>query len=53
MNVNESDINHKERKDLSESDYEEDYLQDDIPIDEGGVVTFLTDASQDGAVIFI
>lgn len=34
MNVNESDINQKERKDLSESEYEEDYLQDDIPIDE-------------------
>ena len=28
-------------------------LRDDIPIEEGGVVTFLTDASKDGAVMFI
>jgi len=32
---------------------EREDLRDDIPIDEGGVVTFLTDASKDGAVIFI
>jgi peroxiredoxin family protein len=28
-------------------------LRDDVPIEEGGVVTFLTDASKDGAVVFI
>ena len=28
-------------------------LRDDIPLEEGGVVTFLNDASKDGAVIFI
>ena len=28
-------------------------LRDDIPIEEGGVVTFLNDASKDGAMIFI
>ena len=28
-------------------------LRDDIPLEEGGVVTFLNDASKDGAMIFI
>ena len=28
-------------------------LRDDVPVEEGGIVTFLTDASSDGAVIFI
>ena len=28
-------------------------LRDDIPLEEGGLVTFLSDASKDGAVIFI
>jgi hypothetical protein len=28
-------------------------LRDDIPLEEGGVVTFLNDASNDGAMIFI
>lgn len=28
-------------------------LRDDIPLEEGGLVTFLNDASKDGAVIFI
>ncbi len=28
-------------------------LRDDIPLEEGGVVTFLEDASKDGAMIFI
>lgn len=28
-------------------------LRDDIPVEEGGVVTFLNDASKDGAMIFI
>ena len=28
-------------------------LRDDIPIEEGGVVTFVTDASPDGSILFI
>ena len=32
---------------------EDQPLRDDIPIEEGGVVTFLNDASKDGAMIFI
>lgn len=28
-------------------------LRDDVPIEEGGVVTFLSDASSDGAMLFI
>ncbi len=28
-------------------------LRDDIPLEQGGVVTFLADASKDGAIIFI
>lgn len=28
-------------------------LRDDVPIEEGGVVSFLNDASKDGAVLFI
>jgi peroxiredoxin family protein len=28
-------------------------LRDDVPVEEGGVVTFLGDASKDGAMIFI
>ncbi len=28
-------------------------LREDLPIEEGGVVTFLTDASKDGAMLFI
>ena len=28
-------------------------LREDVPVEEGGIVTFLTDASSDGAVIFI
>lgn len=28
-------------------------LRDDIPIEEGGVVTFVTDASADGAMLFV
>lgn len=28
-------------------------LRDDIPLEEGGVVTFLADASKDGAMLFI
>lgn len=28
-------------------------LRDDIPLEEGGVVTFLNDSSKDGAVIFV
>jgi len=35
-------------RDLTRAD-----LRDDIPIEEGGVVTFLTDASKDGAMVFI
>jgi len=33
MNINKDDINHKKKEKL-ESDYEEDFLQDDIPIDD-------------------
>jgi len=32
---------------------EDEPLRDDIPLEEGGVVTFLNDASKDGAVIFV
>lgn len=32
---------------------EEEPLRDDIPLQKGGVVTFLNDASKDGAVFFI
>lgn len=28
-------------------------LRDDVPIEEGGVVTFLNDASKDGSILFI
>ena len=28
-------------------------IRDDVPVEEGGVVTFLTDASKNGAMIFI
>ncbi len=28
-------------------------LRDDVPIQDGGVVTFLNDASQDGAMLFV
>lgn len=38
---------------LRAHDMNRDQLRDDIPIEEGGVVTFLTDASKDGAMIFI
>ncbi len=34
-------------------DLERGRLRDDVPVEEGGVVTFLTDASRDGAIIFI
>lgn len=30
-----------------------DALRDDIPLQDGGVVTFLNDASQDGAMLFV
>ena len=30
-----------------------DQLRDDIPIHQGGVVTFLNDASRDGAMLFV
>ncbi len=32
---------------------EDEPLRDDIPLEKGGVVTFLVDASKDGAMIFI
>ena len=32
---------------------EELFLRDDVAIEEGGVITFLNDASKDGAVIFV
>ncbi len=32
---------------------EEEPLRDDVPLQKGGVVTFLNDASKDGVVIFI
>ncbi len=32
---------------------EEEPLRDDVPLQKGGVVTFLNDASKDGAVVFI
>ncbi len=32
---------------------EDEPLRNDIPLEEGGVVTFLNDASKDGAVIFV
>ncbi len=32
---------------------EDDGLRDDVPIEAGGVVSFLNDASKDGAVLFI
>ncbi len=30
-----------------------DTLRDDVPIQDGGVVTFLNDASKDGAMVFV
>lgn len=38
---------------LRAMDLERADLRDDIPVDLGGVVTFLGDASKDGAVVFI
>ena len=38
---------------LRAHDMSRDQLRDDVPIEEGGVVTFVTDASKDGAMIFI
>ncbi len=32
---------------------ERDSLRDDVPIQDGGVVTFLNDASRDGAMLFV
>ncbi len=32
---------------------EGELLRDDIPLEQGGVVTFLADASKDGAMLFI
>ncbi len=38
---------------LRAMDLEEKPLRDDLPIEQGGVVTFIEDASNDGAMIFI
>ena len=38
---------------LRASGLEDEPLRDDIPLEKGGVVTFLVDASKDGAMIFI
>jgi peroxiredoxin family protein len=38
---------------LRAHDMDRAQLRDDVPVEEGGVVTFLTDASRDGAIIFI
>ncbi|MDX9859326.1 MAG: DsrE/DsrF/DrsH-like family protein [Rhodospirillales bacterium] len=38
---------------LKAMDLSRDHLRDDIPVEDGGVVTFVTDASATGAVLFI
>lgn len=38
---------------LRAMDLERTALRDDVPLQEGGVVTFLNDASQNGAMLFI
>ena len=38
---------------LRAMDLEREALRDDVPVEAGGVVTFLNDASSDGAMLFI
>jgi len=38
---------------LRAMDLDHDTLRDDVPIQDGGVVTFLNDASKDGAMVFV
>jgi peroxiredoxin family protein len=38
---------------LRAMDLERQALRDDVPVEAGGVVTFLNDASGDGAMLFI